>query len=57
MITIDAEAGEINMDVSDEEVARRFAGWKKPAYKATHGTLYKYIRNVRNASEGCVTDE
>ena len=24
---------------------------------ATRGTLYKYIKNVRSASEGCVTDE
>jgi dihydroxy-acid dehydratase len=28
-----------------------------PPYKATRGTLYKYIRLVKDASEGCVTDE
>jgi dihydroxy-acid dehydratase len=28
-----------------------------PPYKAQRGTLYKYIQRVRNASEGCVTDE
>jgi dihydroxy-acid dehydratase len=28
-----------------------------PPYKATRGTLLKYIRSVRPASEGCVTDE
>jgi dihydroxy-acid dehydratase len=28
-----------------------------PPYKATRGTLYKYIKNVKPASEGCVTDE
>ncbi len=31
--------------------------WKAPPYKATRGTLYKYIKNVKSASEGCVTDE
>ena len=31
--------------------------WRAPAPKARRGTLYKYIRSVRPASEGCVTDE
>jgi dihydroxy-acid dehydratase len=41
---------------ADELVARRKA-WQAPPYKATRGTLYKYIKNVKSASEGCVTDE
>lgn len=32
------------------------AAWKAPPLKATRGTLYKYIKNVSSASEGCVTD-
>ena len=56
-ITIDAEANTIMVDVSDDEMAQRKAAWKAPAYKATRGTLYKYIKNVKSASEGCVTDE
>ncbi len=56
-ITINAETNEIKMDVSDEELASRKASWTMPAYKATRGTLYKYIKNVKTASEGCVTDE
>ncbi|MCA9122995.1 MAG: dihydroxy-acid dehydratase [Planctomycetaceae bacterium] len=56
-ITVDAEQRVINADVSDEEFAKRRAAWKAPAYKATRGTLYKYIKNVKSASEGCVTDE
>ncbi len=56
-IAIDTEAGEINMEVSDEELAIRKATWVQPPYKATRGTLYKYIKTVKNASEGCVTDE
>lgn len=57
LITINAETNEIKMDVSDEELATRKANWTMPAYKATRGTLYKYIKNVKTASEGCVTDE
>ncbi len=36
--------------------ARRKA-WSAPPNKATRGTLFKYIKNVKSASEGCVTDE
>jgi len=56
-ITIDAERHRIDVDVSDQEMARRKAAWKPLPYKATRGTLYKYIKNVKSASEGCVTDE
>ncbi|MBM3765983.1 MAG: dihydroxy-acid dehydratase [Acidobacteria bacterium] len=56
-ITIDAEKNLLTVDVSDEELARRRAEWKMPPYKAMRGTLAKYIRLVKNASEGCVTDE
>ena len=57
IITIDVEKNMLNVDVSDQEMAQRKAMWKMPPYKATRGTLYKYIKNVKNASEGCVTDE
>jgi dihydroxy-acid dehydratase len=57
IVTIDAERNQITFDVSDEEIARRAAAWTMPPYKATRGTLAKYIRLVRNASEGCTTDE
>ena len=56
-VTIDAERNRLDVAVSDEELARRLAAWTAPAYKATRGTLYKYIKNVKSASEGCVTDE
>ena len=36
---------------------RRRAAFQPPPYKETRGTLYKYIKNVKTASEGCVTDE
>jgi len=56
-IAIDAETRQINVEISDEEFASRKAAWKQPPYKFNRGTLYKYIKNVKNASEGCVTDE
>jgi dihydroxy-acid dehydratase len=57
LVTIDAERNELTMDVSDEELARRKSEWRMPAYKATRGTLARYIRTVKSASLGCVTDE
>ena len=57
LITIDAETRSLAVDVSDEEMEQRRRQWTMPPYKATRGTLYKYIRLVKNASEGCVTDE
>jgi dihydroxy-acid dehydratase len=56
-ITIDAERNEITVDVSDQEMERRRAEWKMPPYKVDRGTLAKYIRLVKDASSGCVTDE
>ena len=57
LVTIDDDTHEIKMDVSEEELAERRAAWKKPPYKARRGTLYKYIKNVKPASFGCVTDD
>ena len=56
-ITINAKTNQINVDLTNEEMAQRKADWVMPQYKATRGTLYKYIRNVKPASLGCVTDE
>lgn len=57
IITIDAENNTLNIALSETELANRKETWTMPAYKATRGTLYKYIKNVKSASEGCVTDE
>lgn len=56
-ITLDAEANTITLHVSDADLAKRKAAWKQPEYPAKRGTLWKYIKNVKSASEGCVTDE
>jgi dihydroxy-acid dehydratase len=56
-ITIDAEANRIDLAVPADELTRRKAAFEAPPFKATRGTLYKYIKNVKTATEGCVTDE
>jgi len=55
-ITIDAASNTLDVNVDPGEMARRKAAWQPPPYKATSGALYKYIKTVRSASEGCVTD-
>jgi dihydroxy-acid dehydratase len=56
-IAIDADKCSIDLLVPEAELATRKSAWKRPPYKVNRGTLYKYIKNVRSASEGCVTDE
>ena len=56
-ISIDAKQRVVELEVPADELARRRASWQAPPLKATRGTLYKYIKNVKSASEGCVTDE
>ena len=57
VITVDATTNSLTVDLSDEDLAKRKAAWVMPPYKATRGTLYKFIKSVKSASEGCVTDE
>ncbi len=56
-ITIDADNNLLNVDLTDAELEERRQAWTAPPFKYTKGTLYKYIKNVKSASEGCVTDE
>ncbi len=56
-IRIDAKRQTIELEVDAEELERRRERWTPPPLKATRGTLYKYIKTVKSASEGCVTDE
>ena len=55
-IIIDAEKNTISVALSDQEIEARRIAWNQPAYKFQSGMLYKYIKNVSTASEGCVTD-
>lgn len=56
-ITIDADKNALEVALADQDLAQRKAQWQMPPYKAIRGTLAKYIRLVKNASAGCVTDE
>lgn len=57
IVTIDAQKRVMDVKLPASELQARRAQWKMPAYKATRGTLYKYIKAVKSASQGCVTDE
>ena len=56
-ITVDADNAEINLHVSDEELAARQAKWQAPEAYTQRGTLAKYAQLVSSASEGAVTDK
>jgi len=56
-IIIDAERKVIDWEVSESEIASRRSAWTAPPYRVQKGTLFKYIKSVKDASQGCVTDE
>ena len=56
-IRIDSKTNAIELEVDAKELERRRKRWRPPPLAARRGTLAKYIRSVRPASEGCVTDE
>jgi len=55
-VTIDAHELLIQLNVPDDEIARRRAAWKQPAPRYTRGVLAKYAKLVGTASKGAVTD-
>jgi len=55
-ITIDAERRLLQLNVADDELARRSAAWQPPTPRYTRGVLAKYARLVSSASKGAVTD-
>jgi dihydroxy-acid dehydratase len=57
IIKIDIKKNKLTLKVSDKEMEKRRKKWKQPKLKATKGVLYKYAMQVKDASEGCVTDE
>jgi dihydroxy-acid dehydratase len=56
-ITIDAHQLLIQINVSDEELARRRAAWQAPEPRYKRGLMGKYIKLVSTASRGAVTDQ
>lgn len=57
IIELDAVNNKITLKVADEVIAERRKNWKQPALKVSKGVLYKYAMCVKDASQGCVTDE
>jgi dihydroxy-acid dehydratase len=57
VIELDVTKNTINLKISEEEIAQRRVAWKQPSLKATKGILFKYAKYVKNAANGCVTDE
>jgi dihydroxy-acid dehydratase len=55
-IVIDAVNNTINVILTEEELATRRAAWTQLPPPVRSGVLYKYLKQVSNASEGCVTD-
>jgi len=56
-IEINVAKKTITLKVDEAEIAKRKEGWIQEPLKATKGILFKYARSVKDASEGCVTDE
>ncbi len=55
MIVFDLNKRRLDVDISEEEMARRLAEWKPPAPKYTTGVFAKYAALVSSASEGAIT--
>ena len=56
IITIDAPARLLQLEVDDAELVRRREDWKTPEPRYTRGVLSKYAKLVSSASRGAVTD-
>ncbi|TGL51729.1 dihydroxy-acid dehydratase [Leptospira kemamanensis] len=56
VISIDARTNRLDLKISETELEKRRAQWKKPPYRITSGYLWKYIQMVKDASTGCLTD-
>ena len=55
-ITIDADRNTLTLEVDDDALAARRGRWQAPPLRYTSGVLYKYMKTVSSASEGCITD-
>jgi hypothetical protein len=55
IIEIDAEAGTLNVKLTDAELAHRKTKWAARATNHTSGALWKYAQQVGPAVDGAVT--
>ena len=56
MISVDVPARTINLDISEEELARRKAAWKAPEPKYERGYGWMFSKHIQQANEGCDFD-
>jgi len=56
-VTIDARTLTLRLEVTDDELARRRAAWKRPPPRYTRGVLAKFARSASSASTGAVLDD
>jgi dihydroxy-acid dehydratase len=54
VVTIDVDAGRLDVDLPDDELARRLAAWTAPAPRFTDGVFARYAASVGSASDGAV---
>ncbi|MGL5234326.1 MAG: dihydroxy-acid dehydratase [Empedobacter falsenii] len=57
LIEIDINKNELNLLIDEKTLENRKNNWKQPSLKVKNGVLYKYAKQVGNASEGCLTDQ
>jgi len=57
IIELNVSTKQMTLKVIDAEIEKRRQNWKRPALNASKGLLFKYAQVVKDASEGCVTDE
>ncbi|MCL6523132.1 MAG: dihydroxy-acid dehydratase [Thermoflavifilum sp.] len=57
IIEIDVTKHTLTLKLSEAELQQRRAAWRRPPLRARRGVLFKYAKLVKNATEGCVTDE
>ena len=57
IIELDVNKHTMTLKVDEATIAKRKAAYQQPELKATKGVLFKYARSVKDASEGCVTDQ
>ena len=57
IIELNVPNRKMTLKVDEATIAKRRAAYVQPALKATNGILWKYAQLVKDASEGCVTDE
>ncbi len=56
-IELNVSTRSMTLKVTDDVIQQRRQNWKRPALKASKGLLFKYAQTVKDASQGCVTDE